>query len=93
MPERLNALAHGQHRRREAHSNENYEYRGGRDRRRRMQHDAQRTVIGCSLNRMDVRNLHEGQQRKQDQAHHHLCIQVAMPSGLEPRSCQSGATS
>lgn len=93
MPERLNAFAHGQHRRRESHSNENDDDRGRRDRRRRMQHDAQRTVIGCGLNRMDVRNLDKGQQCEQDQAHYHLRIQVPMPSGLEPRSCQRGDTS
>ncbi len=35
-----------------------------------MHHDAQRTMIGVAVGGMNVRNLHNRQQRKQNQADH-----------------------
>jgi len=93
MPERLHGHADGQDRRRESHADEEDHDRGRGHRRRRMQYDAERAVVGCGLNRMDVRDLGESEQGEQDQAHQNLCIQdarigAAMPAGLEPRSYQ-----
>ena len=49
------------------------QYNRGRchcNRRGRMQHNAKRAVVGIGVYRMHVRNLHNRQQRQQDEAHH-----------------------
>jgi hypothetical protein len=43
---------------------------GNCNRCRRVHHDAQRAIVGICVERVNVRNLHHGQQRQQDQAHH-----------------------
>jgi len=90
MPARLHRFAKGKHGRRKAHRDENDDEGGRSHRRGRMQNDAERAVIGGGLHRMHVRYLDESEQGEQDKAQNRLRVHVAMPAGLEPRTCQRG---
>lgn len=64
---------------------------GGRDRhrRRRMHHDAQRAVVGIGVKLVHVRDLRDGQQRKQEQTEHGYQRQGTWPCAAFPaRNCQ-----
>ena len=50
--------------------NQRYESYGGHDRRGRVHHDAQRTMIRVTAFLVAMRNLRDSQQRQQDQTHH-----------------------
>jgi hypothetical protein len=68
---------------------------GGRNRHRgrRMHRNAQRAMIGIGFQRMDVRNLHHGQKREQNQTYEGRNRQSSKPAAASPvriglKSCQ-----
>ncbi len=55
--------------RRRSNLNKNNDGRGDRNRSHRVQHNAQRAMVGIAFQRMDVGYLDDRQQRQQNQAH------------------------
>jgi hypothetical protein len=93
MPVRLHRSAHGEDRLRSTDTNQKNEDGGDRERRCRMHHDTKRAMIAVGIDRMNVRHLHDGKHRKQDQAHDRgnaRCARflAATAAGSGKQSCQ-----
>ena len=75
-----------------AQLNKDDEDRRDRNRRRGVHHDTQGAMLGVAGRLVQMRNLHDRQQRDQDQAHQEYGRERPRPgtcaAGLEPESCQ-----
>jgi hypothetical protein len=73
MPIGQDCRANRLNRSRSADPDQDNHHGGHRDGRGRVHDDAQRAVIGVGVEGVDVRHLHHGQKREQDEAHQSNC--------------------